>query len=150
MQRIGQLFVLHHGPVTITIEGLPDTVLPESVTLDIGVHSHYVKGWSRQVDGFATNFVALGGRETFPGVDPTKRFSCQSHADADGLCSKLTLFPPDPPTSDLAREDAFHAALTHERELEAGPCARTLVGLGDDTYDPMCSLPFGHEGTCKP
>lgn len=29
-------------------------------------------------------------------------------------------------------------------------CGRLLVGQGDDTYDPMCVLPAGHAGICKP
>lgn len=28
-------------------------------------------------------------------------------------------------------------------------CARTLVGSGGDTYDPVCELPHGHEGRCR-
>lgn len=29
-------------------------------------------------------------------------------------------------------------------------CGRLLVGQGDDTYDPLCRLPLGHEGPCRP
>lgn len=29
-------------------------------------------------------------------------------------------------------------------------CGRLLVGQGDDTYDPVCSFPFNHEGVCRP
>ena len=29
-------------------------------------------------------------------------------------------------------------------------CGRLLVGQGDDTYDPICWLPKGHEGICRP
>lgn len=29
-------------------------------------------------------------------------------------------------------------------------CPRLLVGQGNDTYDPECSLPLGHKGVCKP
>lgn len=31
-----------------------------------------------------------------------------------------------------------------------GPtCSRLLVGCGDDTYDPLCTLVSGHEGPCR-
>jgi hypothetical protein len=29
-------------------------------------------------------------------------------------------------------------------------CGRLLVGQGDDTYDPMCARPAGHQGRCMP
>jgi hypothetical protein len=29
-------------------------------------------------------------------------------------------------------------------------CGRLLVGQGDDTYDPVCLRPLGHEGPCRP
>lgn len=29
-------------------------------------------------------------------------------------------------------------------------CGRLLVGQGSDTYDPLCVLPAGHAGVCKP
>lgn len=29
-------------------------------------------------------------------------------------------------------------------------CGRLLVGQGDDTYDPTCVRPEGHDGLCKP
>ncbi len=28
-------------------------------------------------------------------------------------------------------------------------CGRLMVGRGSDTYDPMCQLPHGHEGSCR-
>lgn len=28
-------------------------------------------------------------------------------------------------------------------------CGRVMVGLGGDTFDPVCELPGGHEGVCK-
>jgi hypothetical protein len=28
-------------------------------------------------------------------------------------------------------------------------CARTLIGSGGDTYDPVCELPGGHDGPCR-
>jgi hypothetical protein len=31
-----------------------------------------------------------------------------------------------------------------------GSCGRLLVGQGSDTYDPLCVLPVGHEGVCRP
>lgn len=31
-----------------------------------------------------------------------------------------------------------------------GMCGRLLVGQGDDTYDPLCVLPAGHDGLCRP
>lgn len=60
------------------------------------------------------------------------------------------------------REWAFstaHAAVRY-RLLETFPasaeatqrrtCGRLLVGQGDDTYDPECVLPAGHEPPCAP
>jgi hypothetical protein len=29
-------------------------------------------------------------------------------------------------------------------------CGRLLVGQGTDTWDPLCALPRGHEGPCRP
>ena len=28
-------------------------------------------------------------------------------------------------------------------------CGRVMVGSGTDTYDPICQLPKGHDGSCK-
>jgi hypothetical protein len=35
-------------------------------------------------------------------------------------------------------------------EMVPARCHRLLVGQGGDTWDPLCSLPDGHEGTCRP
>ncbi len=29
------------------------------------------------------------------------------------------------------------------------PCGRTMIGSGDDTYDPVCELRDGHDGPCR-
>lgn len=31
-----------------------------------------------------------------------------------------------------------------------GPCGRLLIGQGSDTSDPLCTLPSGHSGRCRP
>lgn len=41
-----------------------------------------------------------------------------------------------------------HALRTAFRPL-AMYCGRTLIGSGDDTYDPVCELPSGHDGRCR-
>jgi hypothetical protein len=47
--------------------------------------------------------------------------------------------------------DRVQASLRASRqERPAQPCGRLLVGQGDDTYDPDCVLPRGHEGLCRP
>lgn len=102
-------FQLQHGPVTITVEGLPATVRPESVTIDVGIHSVFDGDYRGCVDAFVENFAALGGRDTFPQVDPSKRSSCGSYAVDRGLTSRLGLYPPDPPV--VAGEEAIRAAL---------------------------------------
>lgn len=28
-------------------------------------------------------------------------------------------------------------------------CARTMIGSGGDTYDPVCELPIGHNEPCR-
>lgn len=45
----------------------------------------------------------------------------------------------------MVSADQLHAAF---RPL-AMQCARTLVGSGGDTYDPVCELPSGHAGPCR-
>lgn len=38
-----------------------------------------------------------------------------------------------------------------EPEPEPRLCSRILIGWGDsDTFDPICGLPTGHTGMCKP
>lgn len=113
------VFVLHHGPVTITIEGLPDTVLPESVTLDLNIHSGFHEGGYREhIDAFAQAFTELGGTATFPQADPASPYSCASYATSEGLTSRLTLHPPHAPSRTAAGEDAIHVALTHQQAVE--------------------------------
>lgn len=50
----------------------------------------------------------------------------------------------------LGIESGFTDACGPQRETCPAPiCGRLLVGLGSDTYDPLCILPEGHAGLCK-
>lgn len=48
----------------------------------------------------------------------------------------------------LADEDESSGASDEDQGAES--CGRLLVGQGSDTYDPLCVLPAGHDGLCKP
>lgn len=53
----------------------------------------------------------------------------------------------------LAGHDGEHSAHyppESSQQAEGGLCGRVLVGQGDDTYDPLCVLPAGHSGSCRP
>jgi hypothetical protein len=45
-----------------------------------------------------------------------------------------------------------HAAYVREQGQDESDtrCGRLLMGMGDDTYDPECGLPRGHDGACRP
>jgi hypothetical protein len=154
-----------HGPVTITVEGLPESVLPQSTRFALTIHpAYYAKG--ERHHAFVENFTRLGGSSTFPDVDPTERFSVVSKVhgrDETGAQtrheSELKLFPPEPATRVEQSHVAIAAALQRESIEQTADgaasalgrvCDRLLIGQGDDTYDPSCQLPAGHEPPCRP
>lgn len=57
-----------------------------------------------------------------------------------------------PETSFTNRHLAAYARSLAGYLLDQGvePCGRVLVGRGDDTWDPTCTLPAGHVGPCRP
>jgi hypothetical protein len=111
-----------HGPVTITVEGLPESVLPQSTRFALTIHPNYYPKGERH-HAFVENFKRLGGGRTFPDVDPTKRFSVVSTVhgrDETGAQtrheSELKLFPPDPDVRVEQPHVAIAAALQRESD----------------------------------
>lgn len=51
----------------------------------------------------------------------------------------------------LARGEYLAEALSSQPVAPADEaiCGRILVGLGSDTFDPLCALPVGHCGVCR-
>lgn len=85
-----------HGPVTITVTGLPECVPADAFRLALSIHSPVLLAERERVAGFSEAFTALGGVETFAGTDPAAPFSVVS-ADGDaraGFLSEMRLYPP--------------------------------------------------------
>lgn len=127
-----------HGPVTITVEGLPESVLLDSVKLELGVHSAYHK--RNASEAFVENFGALGGTATFPATRADEQFSVRSYARGidpagikSGAESKLVLYPPhaDVAPARWAAIPEIAAALQRESiEQTADGAAATLREAG--------------------
>lgn len=120
-----------HGPVTITVEGLPESVKPTAVSL-VDVHVHATSYGARretQHEAFVSHFRELGGSETFPVTESTKPFSVHSKVvgvddagGSTGFVSRLQLYPPSrdhPEAHDVvpAIADALGRELSEAAEL---------------------------------
>jgi hypothetical protein len=98
----GARVTFRHGPVTITVEGLPESIKPTAVSLvDVHVHASTYNGRKAQHEAFVAHFRDLGGSETFPLAEITKPFSVHSRVvgvdDAGAstrFVSRLQLYPP--------------------------------------------------------
>jgi hypothetical protein len=121
-----------HGPVTITVEGLPESVLPQSTRFALTIHpAYYAKG--ERHHAFVENFKWLGGSSTFPDVDPTERFSVASKVhgrDETGAQtrheSELKLFPPDGDERVVRPYPSIAAALQRESIERTADAAAAL------------------------
>jgi hypothetical protein len=92
--------MFRHGPVTITVEGLPESVLPAAMHLELGVHYSYHSDGVME-EAFCEDFAALGGSRLFPGANGDNRFSVKHLArgvaeggGGVGSTSKLQLYAP--------------------------------------------------------
>lgn len=98
----GARVTFRHGPVTITVEGLPESVKPTGVSLvDVHLHASTYNGGKAQHEAFVTHFRDLGGSETFPLTEATKPFSVHSRVigvdeagGSTGFVSRMQLYPP--------------------------------------------------------
>lgn len=108
-----------HGPVTITVDGLPESVLSAAVHLELGVHYAYHAEADRDA-AFAADFAAFGGSELFAEASGSSRFSARHVARAGGgATSKLQLYAPAP--YDDVESPALAAALAGEaRDRQGG------------------------------
>jgi hypothetical protein len=111
-----------HGPVTITVEGLPESVLPQSTRFALTIHPNYYPKGERH-HAFVENFTRLGGSSTFPDVNATERFSVLSRVHGRNEMgvetrhqSELKLFPPDPDVRVEQPHVAIAAALQRESD----------------------------------
>lgn len=109
-----QSFTFNLGPVTITVDGLPDSVLPESIDVNLHVHTHYEPEGGDPVQRFADTVAALGGPEAFGLTGATTdrnwiELTVGAHREPTG---SLTLFIPSATPTPMA-----HPAL--ERVLGA-------------------------------
>lgn len=87
-----------HGPVTVTIEGLPETVSDSGVGVALSLFSH---PYDDEPAAFAANFAALGGTGLFGDVDPADAFyphhttfGEREDGTVTRMDSRLTLHPP--------------------------------------------------------
>lgn len=87
-----QSFRMQMGPVTVTVEGVPDSVRPESLTVDVNVFSHYAPA-DEQVPEFRETFRAMGGNEEFK-ADGTEGNSVRI-LGAGAASGAFLLFIPD-------------------------------------------------------
>jgi hypothetical protein len=120
-----------HGPVSITVDGLPDRIAPDSVKLSLGIHSNVLMGTSERVAEFAEAFTALGGVETFPLTDPAEPFSVAA-ADGDpgaGFWSELRMYPPGCSDSRGTAAQAILAALDVDRHARVMRNNLTAEGI---------------------
>lgn len=78
-----QSFTFQFGPVTVTVDGVPDSVLPAALTCDLSVFDHYADPDER-IPRFVETFRAMGGAEAF-GVDSatTERNAVRLEAKSD-------------------------------------------------------------------
>jgi hypothetical protein len=110
-----------HGPVTITVEGLPEMIDPERVVLEVGLHTQLGVTDAEAIETFVRHFHALGGSKTFPRVKPGERFSCCSKVrgneagEPSGHRSELLLYAPDSAGIDAAIESERDAVQPGER-----------------------------------
>lgn len=124
-----------HGPVTITVEGLPESVKPTGVSIfDLHVHaSSYGAQRETQHEAFVSHFRELGGSKTFPDTEATKPFSVHSKVrgvdeagDSTGFVSRLQLYPPkhEPEAQNVVA--AIDDALDRERVEQTADGAAAL------------------------
>jgi len=104
-----------HGPVTITVTGLPDCVPADAFRLALSIHSPVLLSERERVAGFSEAFTALGGVETFAGTDPAAPFSVVSAVARAGFSSELLLFPPGCSGDDALAFSAIVTALDVDR-----------------------------------
>jgi hypothetical protein len=87
---------INQGPLTITIEGLPEAVRPDGVRFELGLR--FREGYDdpdAAVAAFVETFAELGGSKLFRGVDPEREFSCRTTTKADsGAVAEVQLYPP--------------------------------------------------------
>lgn len=80
------------GPLTVSVEGIPDEVDPRMFAVDLNVWPHNADGV--EVDTFTSAFHALGGTETFTGIDPDNEFSVkvETRSSAGDAAGELQLY----------------------------------------------------------
>jgi hypothetical protein len=105
-----------HGPIEITVTGLPETINPRAVGVDLWIASGFDDD---PHEAFARHFKALGGLATFPDTTPTDRYSARHTVHGtlpDGTPSdhhsRLSLHAPESRT--LTGCEAIAAALAAE------------------------------------
>jgi hypothetical protein len=131
-----------HGPVTITVDGLPESVSEEAVKLELALHS---LPYDDPHAAFAANFAAFGGTSTFPQVDARREFSCKSavlgvdeFGEGTELRSEVTLYPPANDMRAPRQSDAIAAALEEERRDTQGGLPVAPECAGACVCDPAC------------
>lgn len=73
------------GPLTVRVEGVPDVIPPNALSVDVDLHPGNA---SRLPEGVDVNehmvavFDALGGLRTFPETSPTSEFSIEAKAQS--------------------------------------------------------------------
>jgi hypothetical protein len=106
----------NHGPVTITVTGLPDCVPADAFRLALGIHSPFDLPERERVAAFAETFTALGGIETFTDTDPAAPFSVLAEdASVAGHRSDLRLYPPGCTDDRVLLSSAIVTALDVDR-----------------------------------
>lgn len=69
------------GPIILAAEGIPDSIDPQSVSVDFNIYDHY---YADPPAAFVRHFVDLGGLETFPDTKPVTSSNCVK-AQATGV-----------------------------------------------------------------
>jgi hypothetical protein len=148
-----------HGPVTITVDGLPESVLPAAVHLELGVHYAYHPEAERDA-AFIADFVALGGSGLFAEANATNKFSVRHVARADGsdpatawcATSKLQLYAPAEDGDPVS--PALTAALASEPEepdlLAALRVSLEKVRARERQEAGLARAPECWDGCCAP
>lgn len=77
------------GPVTISVEGLPECVRAQAATVMLTISPHFDDD---PIDAFVERFRALGGTETFESVDPSDPYSARSEAHGVTDAGEKTLY----------------------------------------------------------
>jgi hypothetical protein len=79
------------GPLTVTVEDVPDGVSPSMIDVDLHLHPHGETAPGQ----FRDAWEAFGGRDTFPGAVATEQFSVKvEDRNADGSEASLIMFVP--------------------------------------------------------